>query len=201
MDAWANIEKCVKPTGSGFYWWCGETSATTCKIGNDASTFPVAAGVLQTIITEPEAAISTSIKATSAFSSTTSITSSSASLIAGTPVTIMATVTSPTRNNGGSDRSDKTPVAIGAGVGIPLGIAALGFLGFLIRREQNLGKQRRGDKAVPRTTQQEYSPTNGAATILQRSPVPPFGELMGDMAESELVAPAPVHEMYTKPGS
>lgn len=80
-------------------------------------------------------------------------------------------------------------------MGVPLGIAALGFLGFLILREQNLHKYRRDNEVALKTINQEYSPTGGSATLEQPSPVPAYGEMLGDTAESELVAPAPVYEI------
>lgn len=199
-DGWANLWKCHETTGNGVYWWCGQKTATACHTGKGAMTFGVAGGALQTIVPEPGAASSTSLTTSSPSNTATSATSSSASLVGSAPLTITATATSTVENNGGSDKSNKTPVAIGAGVGIPLGIAALGFLGFLIWREKNLRKQHGGEEVTPSRTQLEYSPTSGATTMQQRSPVPPYGELTGDTAERELVAPPPVHEMYTKPG-
>lgn len=163
-------------------------------------TFGVAGGALQTIVTEPGAARSTSLTTSSPSKTATSATSSTASLVGSDPITITATATSTAVNNGGSGPSNKTPIAIGAGVGIPLGIAALGFLGFLIWREKIIRKPHGGEKVALNRTQLEYLPINGSATMQQQSPVPPYGELTGDTAERELVAPLPVHEMYTKPG-
>lgn len=183
-DGWANIRNCPGTAGSSDYWWCGGRTATACQTGIDASTFDINGGSLQTILTELNTVSSTSLTTTSTSSTTASITSSPASIIGSPPITITATATAAVAvANGGSNKSSNTSVAIGAGVGIPLGIAALGFLGFLIWREQKLRKQRRGDKVVAKPTQQS-SPS----------------ELSGHVVESELVAPAPVHEMYTKPG-
>ncbi|MCJ1465615.1 hypothetical protein MMC07_004234 [Pseudocyphellaria aurata] len=165
-------------------WWCGKDSASACQVGPDASTFSVDGGMLRTVIKAPA---STSLTTTST-SSTTAIESP--------PLTITATETAAVGNGGSgeSSKSSKVSVAVGAGVGIPLVAAALGFLGISIWRE--LRKRRRGDKVVPESTQQEHSPTSGATTIQQSSP----GELTGHMVERELVAPAPVHEMYSRPG-
>lgn len=201
-DGWVNLAKCPETNGFTFYWWCGKRAATPCHTGRDASTFPLRGGQFQTIIAKPEAASSTRLTTTS--TSSTSINSASAtnapvSLVGSAPVSITATATLAAENNsgsGGSGGNDKTPIAIGAGVGIPLGITALGFLGFFLWREQNLRKQRRDDRVVPSMTQQEYWPRGVATTMQPRSPMPPHGELMGDMAERELlVAPAPVHEL------
>ncbi|MCJ1470029.1 hypothetical protein MMC07_008674 [Pseudocyphellaria aurata] len=201
-DGFANLWKCpltgasvTAGTGNdGYYWWCGRLSALACQNGTDARIFPVNGGELQTII---EAPASTSLTTTSTSSTTASISSSPASIVESPRLTITATPTA-TVGNGGSGESSKSSnvsVAVGAGVGIPLVAAALGFLGILIRRE--LRKRRRGDKVVPESTPQEHSPTSGATAMQQSLP----GELNGHVVGSELVAPAPVHEMYARPES
>ncbi|MCJ1465614.1 hypothetical protein MMC07_004233 [Pseudocyphellaria aurata] len=187
----ANLWNCAPPGGTtdgGSYWWCGGGSASVCHVGDGASTFSIKQGLLQTIIEGPA---STSLTTTSTSSTTAGISSSPASIVESPPLTITASATAAVENgrSGESSKSSNVPVAVGAGVGIPLVAAALGFLGILIWRE--LRKRRRGDKVVLESTQQEHSPTSGATVIQQSSP----GELTGHMVESELVAPAPVHEI------
>lgn len=87
---------------------------------------------------EPEAANSTSVKPNKASSASTSITRFPASLVGSAPITITIRTNSAAENNGGSGKNDKNTVAIGAGVGIPIKIAALDLIEFLIYLEWSL---------------------------------------------------------------
>ncbi|MCJ1465616.1 hypothetical protein MMC07_004235 [Pseudocyphellaria aurata] len=215
-------------SGSEGYWWCGPNAVQACLVGPDASTFKVDGGSLQTILKAQQAAGSTGLTATSTinttasitssirltatltFSTTASLTSLPGSIVDSPPITITATATATATaavaNGGSSESSGKSSnasVAIGAGVGIPLGAVALGVLGYLRWRDLRNKRRCGGDTIVsPKPTQlqeEQHLPVRDAMPTMMHHQSWPPGELTGLMVESEVVAPAPVHEIYSRP--
>lgn len=81
--------------------------------------------------------------------------------------------------------NSKTSMAVGAGLGVPLGLALLAGVGYLLLRN-------RSRKNAPPSRLPQPSMDNRARFTTSRSGP---HELMGDLNESELPAPLPVYEI------
>ena len=121
-------------------WWCGNESKTTaCRDGIDAYFLNYTKG---SILGFPPITSSSSVgtKLASDIVTTTfsaKPTSNPTSVLVSSPSKTSTDPSLPTQTQG---HSASLPTAIGVGVGVPLGIASLGFLGFLFWKQ--LGRQR-----------------------------------------------------------
>lgn len=177
---WSNIWKCP-PVNGGTEWWCGnETETTACQIGINASFISYTSGSILGFppLTSSPSAITQSIDdpVTTTFSvetdsgeisvstSSSSYTSTSPSLSAQNPKQSISLPTDPSMPASTQKHSTSLPTAMGAGIGIPLGMAILGFLGFLFWK--NAVRQR---KSRPQILSQEIGSKKdvrvGAATL------------------------------------
>ena len=157
-------------TSEPVQWWCGNDEETApCQTGPNASFVSYTAGSAQGIapitssILSPSA-IDTSTKPTTSFSSSssTAVTSiddtntptqdlhestlglSSTAKDDDAPISRSPTTAAISSALPGQPQSsNKLPTAIGVGIGVPLGIATVGFLGFLFTRQTNLKDKRK----------------------------------------------------------
>ena len=139
-DTWSNVWLCPGVNNGPIQWWCGnETETTACRDGKDAYFLNYTKGSILGFppVTSSSSAgtkLLTDIMTTTFFAKPTS--ESTSALVSSLPKTSTAP-SSPTQTHG---QSASLPTAIGAGVGVPLGIASLGFLGFLFWKQ--VGRQR-----------------------------------------------------------
>ena len=163
QDSAALLWRCppatTNPSGPD-QWWCGDEGKTApCQTGIDAdfvsytsasalvisSRTSTLSSAATDISTQPSAlSLSSSINPSSNGALLPQTQRGSASLTtetcdASTNHASMSTVTSVQNQ----PQSSSLPIAIGAGIGVPLGIAAIGFLGFLFSRDAKLKKDKR----------------------------------------------------------
>ncbi len=158
-NIWANIFMC--PGGgpsNNQTWWCGD--GTVCEGSSSASFiqytsgsilgFPTIATISTQLATttQPQSA-ATSVARTNSPSASNSI---PASILSASSQESLANPVSAAGTHTASSESSQTPhpaasmaTGIGAGVGVPLGIAVVGLIGFLFWKEA-----RRKDKVKPR---------------------------------------------------
>ncbi|KAM0804210.1 hypothetical protein BDR22DRAFT_837375 [Usnea florida] len=140
-SSWSNLWRCAPVNNEPVQWWCGnETKIPACHAGIDAL-FP----------SYPSGSILGFPPLTP--SSSAPITTSSITVITAAPVTTASTAkiaTDPSVPVQTQKNPASLPTALGVGIGVPLGIATIGFLGFLFWRE---AARRRRSK--PRTLSQE----------------------------------------------
>lgn len=180
-DSWSNLWHCPPVNNGGESWWCGNESVTTaCQTGVNASFVSYTDG---SILGFPPLTPSPSApsKSSSNLVATTSSAGPSSKAPTVTASSLAYTATGspgPTQIQGQSIRpptgspmsaqtkapSTSLPTAIGVGIGVPLSIATVGFLGFLFWKEAM--RQRR---TKPRTLSQKIGLNSGgqfaAATI------------------------------------
>lgn len=154
-----------------YQWWCGNQWITPpCQSGVDANFVTYTSGHFLGTASFGSTSLSSVIADTStkpnSFSSTSQLSSSSSS---SSPATIFANPAAPTHIQRSSSslptatnaastgqvptnaaasassqsQSNSLPSAIGAGIGVPLGIAAVGFIVFLISRQANSKVERK----------------------------------------------------------
>ena len=179
--------------GSEFYWCGDELKPNTKKCQTDAefgsvvdwtSAFPV------TIVTPPTASDSTttSVIASSFTKSTPSEpTDDSLTRTESSPTIVTTGATSVIYKNQtvAENKSSTSSMAIGAGLGVPLGIVSFGLIGYLLLRNRS-----RKNNAPAHLKQ----PPTDRGMGIQRS-VPVSHELIGNVYQSELPAPNPVYEI------
>ena len=140
-NSWSNLWRCTPVNNGPVNWWCGNESKTpACHAGPDAL-FP----------SYPSGSILGFPPLTP--SSSALITTSSITVTTAAPVTTASpakTSTDPSVPVQTQKHSASLPTALGVGLGVPLGIATIGFLGFLFWKE---AVRRRRSK--PRTLSQE----------------------------------------------
>ena len=179
-NTWSNIWKCP-PVNGGIEWWCGnETETTACQIGISASFISYTPGSILGFppLTSSPSAITKNVDdpvtttfsaepnsgAISVSTSSSSYTSASPSLCAQNPKQSISLPTDPSMPASTQKHSTSLPTAMGAGIGIPLGIAILGLLGFLFWK-----KAVRQRKSRPQILSQEIGSKKdsqiGAATL------------------------------------
>jgi len=96
---------------------------------------------------------------------------------AGTSPTSTTGSSVPSNTPGSSHQDNKTPTAIGAGIGVPLGVAAIGLLAFLFWRES----RRRGTTKPRGFDSQDHAHVDHSATVLH----PSGGRRMGELPSSQ----------------
>ena len=145
-DTWSNTWLCPGLNNGPIQWWCGNESKTTaCRDGVDAYFLNYTKGSVLgfppvTSFSSAGTNFFTDI-VTTTFSAQP--TSDSTSVLVSSPSKTSTDSSLPTQTQG---RSTSLPTAIGAGVGVPLGIASLGLLGFLIWKQ--VGRQRTSQSRV-----------------------------------------------------
>ena len=140
-NSWSNLWRCAPVNNEPIQWWCGNESRTpACHAGPDAL-FP--SHQSGSILGFPPITPSSSAL----------ITTSSVTVITAAPVTTASPAKTST-NASVPVRTQKNsatlPTALGVGIGVPLAIATIGFLGFLFWREAA-----RRHRSKPRTLSQE----------------------------------------------
>lgn len=158
-DSWSNIWMCP----SSKLWWSGNDSETTpCQTGTNASFvdytsgsilgFPPVTPLPSAQTNSPSNAVTTTFSTGPSSEATTAPASSSANTSTGSHVPAQTQAQS-TRLPTGScvpaqteAPSTSLPTAIGVGIGVPLGTATVGFLGFILWKEA-----RRQRRTKPRT--------------------------------------------------
>ena len=137
---WSKLWLCPSLNNGPVQWWCGNESETTpCRNGVDAYFLNFTKGA---VLGFPPITSSSSA-GTKIFSDivTTTFsaepTSNPASVLASSPSKTSTDPSMPTQTQG---HSASLPTAVGVGIGVPLGIACLGFLGFLFWKQ--VGRQR-----------------------------------------------------------
>ena len=128
----------AKNNSLGGPWWVGDSgSVTPCESGERAS-----------FTTWPSAKIGKVIQRTKALSTSASTTAAATPSVVDVPSialsTTKASATATNQPRQSSDGSSRLPVALGAGIGIPLGVAAVGFLAFLfwkVRQQKLLQRE------------------------------------------------------------
>ena len=157
-----NLWKCQRMTtntSESPQWWCGNEGETApCQTGVDANFVSYTPGFalgIAPITSILSSAIDTSTKPISLSSSSTAVTSihtakptqdQHKSINQSTAKDAVPTSHAPTTaatSAQGQPQSNKLPTAIGVGIGVPLGIATIGFLGFLFTRETKLKDKRK----------------------------------------------------------
>ena len=160
IDLW-KCPRMTKTTNASepYEWWCGNDEETPpCQTGPDSSfvTYTDATALLIAPTTSsPSSAIDASTKPISLSSSSTDVTSIDTATPRQNPHESIGQSTAkdaaPTSHAPrtvatsaqGQPPSNKLPTAIGVGIGVPLGIATIGFLGFLFTRETKLKDKRK----------------------------------------------------------
>ena len=143
----------TKNTSEPLEWWCSDEPETLpCQTGADANCVSYTAGSalgIPPITSILSSAIDTSTKLISLSSSSTAATSIDTatptqdqheSIDLSTAKDAVPTSHAPTTartSAQGQPQSNKLPTAIGVGIGVPLEIATIGFLGFLFTRRTN----------------------------------------------------------------
>ena len=153
-------------------WWCGDVSVTSiCQSGNQAYFLDYTSGSIlgfPPMTSSPSAATQSSCDlATITFyisASSSSKVSTAPSLSAQTQKRSTALPTDPPAPAQSQEHSASLPTAIGFGVGIPLGIAAIGFLGFLFW--QAAGRQSKSkSRVLSQKNALEHSDQSASAVI------------------------------------
>ena len=134
-NTWSNVWLCPGLNNGPIQWWCGDESETTaCRNGIDAYFLNYTKGSILGFppITSYSSAGTTVFSdiVTTTFSA--GPTSNPTIVLASSPSKTSAAPSTPSQKQG---HSASLPTAIGVGVAVPLGIAALGFLGFLFWKE------------------------------------------------------------------
>lgn len=210
MKGWSNVWKCP-PVNGGVEWWCGnETETTACQIGINASFVSYTRGTIlgfPPLTSSPSAftktlgdpvttifSVQPSSGAISVSMSSSSFTSTSSALSAQNQKQSISLPTDPPVSASTQKHSTSLPTAIGVGIGIPLGIIAIGFLSFLFWKEAVL--QRKSKSQILR---QKIGSKNdgqvGAATLdsprTELHDIQPLRELDGqqriELHNSEIV--------------
>lgn len=182
-------------------WWVGDTRVTTpCESGERASFTIWPSAEVGQVIQRPTSLGSPSSASATTFSQT--ITSRSASFPASSAPYPTANATNPaapidrasvpvTNQPSGSSESEsarRQSLALGTGLGIPLGIACVALLAFLLRnRRQQKGKWKIGDETFAQARKPDRE------LDYNRPP----GELSGSEAGQELWqdSPRPITEI------
>lgn len=130
-----------------------------CNISNTQSTFPIS--TLASILGFPpvDSTSSAPVAAPATVQHSTKV-ATRVTLVSATPVTRSSTMAPSTTASGPSEHSSQATqqaTAIGAGIGVPLGAAAIGFLVLLCWRGT-----RRGNRNKQQRQQRPYSGNGGA---------------------------------------
>ena len=191
-NTWSNVWLCPGLNNGPIQWWCGDESETTaCRNGIDAYFlnytkgsvlgFPPVTSSSSASIQISSELVTTTFSAKSASNPTSVLTSS--------PSKTLTETSMPTQTQG---HSNSLPTAIGLGVGVPLGIACLGFLGFLFWKKVG-GRQRTSQSRVlrkgPSLGTDDQSTTTAATRGGQWTELPGIQlprELGGDTGREEL---------------
>ncbi|KAI9873290.1 MAG: hypothetical protein M1830_000579 [Pleopsidium flavum] len=166
----ANLWNCPRSTAQGLSWWCGHEELQPCQSSNGHFVNYLSGAIR--VRASTTTTLSSPINSASEYGPASGVAATNVS----TPPD-RASATSYHAANRSDNNSTASPVpsstgsshiatAIGFGVGVPLGIAALGFLGFLFYRERWRGQaseqlQANNRKAVrnsQRESIQEVSP-------------------------------------------
>lgn len=160
----SNIWHCPGINNTPSFYWCGdEGKVVACQKGsnvsNTQSAFPIPSPTIlgfpsvDSTSSAPVAAPATVQHSTTVEHSTTEQHSTTVAtpvtLISAAPATLSSTMAASTTASGPSEHSNQATqqtTAIGAGIGVPLGVAAIGFLVLLCWREirrENMKKQQR----------------------------------------------------------
>ncbi|KAL9076975.1 MAG: hypothetical protein Q9161_000608 [Pseudevernia consocians] len=158
IDLW-RCPRLTTNTSESLQWWCGnDQEALPCQTGADASFVSYTAGSalgFAPITSTLSSAIDTSTKPISLSLSSTAVTSIDTATptqdphesiglsIAKDAVPTSHAPTTAATSAQDQPQSNKLPTAIGVGIGVPLGIATIGFLGFLFTRERKLKHKRK----------------------------------------------------------
>ena len=135
-------------------WWVGDTRVTTpCQYGERASFTTWPSAEVGNVIQRPASASSSPFAAAKTVSQTiTSRTSPPFAIVNATQITSptgRAFVTVTNQPNDSSESRDRQSLALGTGLGIPLGIACVAFLAFLLWTiRQRKGESIRYEKSV-----------------------------------------------------
>ena len=156
-SSWSNIWQCPPVNNGPIRWWCGDEAVTPpCQSGVNASfLIPTAAselGLPPVTFSQPVGTKNPSDLVTTLFSSGTT--------------DPKATYTNPSVPAQTPEHSANLTTAIGVGVGVLLGIAAIGFLGFLSWKLAE-----RKCKGKSRIQSQEHAQGNGdqsASVVIDR---------------------------------
>ena len=170
----ANLWPCAPGIIEPSQWWCGDKSVTPmCHSGNQGYIRDYTSGSIlgfpPTTSSPSTATQSSCDTATTTFyipASFSAKLSKAPSLSAQTQRRSTNVPTDPPAPAQSQEHSAGLPTAIGFGVGIPLSIAAIGFLGFLYWRAV-----KRQDKSESRILSQEHALGNGdqsASVVINR---------------------------------
>ena len=146
-------------------WWCGNESVTpACHSGDQAHLVDYSSGSILgvgPVTPTPCSTIGTQIYSTSFHASNTPTTLTTTQNAASVP---------PTATPPPQSQPSQSATAIGAGIGVPLGIAATGFLGLIFWRE----RRRRKPHNNPETMRPKHDTTqahNGWGAELWDTPL------------------------------
>lgn len=158
IDLW-KCPRMNKNISERLQWWCGNDEETPpCQTGPDSSFVTYTGGSALLIAPTTSilsSAIDTSTKPASPSSSSTAITSIDAAKPTQNPhesIGLSAAKDAVPTSHApravatsaqGQPQSNKLPIAVGVGIGVPLGIATIGFLGYLFTRETKLKAKRK----------------------------------------------------------
>ena len=172
-------------TSDGDQWWCGDERKTSaCQTGRDAHFVSYISGIalaIPTTISTPSSAAKDPSTASTSLSSSLSVRSSPST------ATDVSSTDHPSTNAAtsaqGRPQSSSVPTAIGVGIGVPLGIAALGILGFLCIRQAK--KKKDQTEFIGLSSESERTPSVGGVPVaeLQDAPLP---YEMGDDGSPEM---------------
>ena len=167
-NSWSNLWRCAPVNNESVQWWCGnETETTACHAGIDAYFpsypsgsilgFPPVTPSSSAPMTTFGSTVTTTFSAGPGSNAATVTASSATTVTAASPAEMSTDPSVPVQKQ---KHSASLPTALGVGIGVPLGIGIIGFLGFLSWRE---AARRRRSK--PRILSQEaVNQTDKSAT-------------------------------------
>ena len=204
-NSWSKLWKCPPLNNGIIQWWCGNESETTaCQTGINAYFPDYTSGSIlgfPPVRPSPSAAtryssyiVPTTISA-GAGSNVITVSGSSSAKPATKPLVSAQIVGQSTGLPTGSsvpaqaqEHSASLPTAIGAGIGVPLGIATIGILGFLFWKEAV--RQRRSNLQTLRQETMRGNEDSSPATAIEEPraefPDTPLPRELGDTGKTEI---------------
>ena len=135
---------------SDFQWWCGDYSDTLpCHTGVHGTLVSYTSGSALGIASTQSTATKTSTQPSTLSAYSLAVTDTGAATPAPTqrasnslPAATNLASTNAAASTQNQSRSNGLPVALGTGIGVPLGIVAIGLVGFLFFRQAKLRDNR-----------------------------------------------------------
>lgn len=181
-SSWTDIWQCLVSSSYTLKWWCGDESVTTpCQSGVNAIFLsPTFGSILgfPPVTSSQAAATSTLINtAITIFSSGLSSTTIISSGLDSKQISVSASsrakaTTNPSVPAQTQERSASLPTAIGLGIGVPLGIAVIGFLSFMMWKEAGRQRTSEGHRLIQQPALGKGGQSATAAINQRRTELP-----------------------------